>query len=201
MENDHGKPVSVCVLVGSLRKASLNGMLRIRLMSLAPSSMKLEMRENHASIHSGAAGNPEPVHSGVTTGPLRGRSYARNCRSNARRTALQNWTAIARSHVSSFLTMARATSAYFASIPFERRLPQASNQHAHTHRLFHGHLQYDVSVPMRSGSASFVSFPAAIASSRRPVVPDAETAGVSSSIAAPGVTGGRMFVPYASPGI
>ena len=39
------KPVSVCVLVGSLRKASLNGMLANTLMSLAPSSMKLETVE------------------------------------------------------------------------------------------------------------------------------------------------------------
>jgi chromate reductase, NAD(P)H dehydrogenase (quinone) len=36
------KPMNVCVLVGSLRKASLNGMLANALMSLAPSSMKLE---------------------------------------------------------------------------------------------------------------------------------------------------------------
>ena len=39
------KPVSVCVFVGSLRKASLNGMLANALMSLAPSSMKLETVE------------------------------------------------------------------------------------------------------------------------------------------------------------
>jgi len=41
MEN----PMNVCVLVGSLRKASLNGMLANALMSLAPSSMKLEIVE------------------------------------------------------------------------------------------------------------------------------------------------------------
>jgi len=39
------KPMNVCVLVGSLRKASLNGMLANALMSLAPSSMKLEIAE------------------------------------------------------------------------------------------------------------------------------------------------------------
>jgi chromate reductase len=39
------KPINVCVLVGSLRKASLNGMLANALMSLAPSSMKLEIVE------------------------------------------------------------------------------------------------------------------------------------------------------------
>ena len=39
------KPTNVCVLVGSLRKASLNGMLANTLMSLAPSSMKLEIVE------------------------------------------------------------------------------------------------------------------------------------------------------------
>src|SRR5437667_6060095 len=39
------KPMNVCVLVGSLRKASLNGMLANALISLAPSSMKLEIAE------------------------------------------------------------------------------------------------------------------------------------------------------------
>src|SRR5260370_6383136 len=39
------KPMNVCVLVGSLRKASINGMLANALMSLAPSSMKLETAE------------------------------------------------------------------------------------------------------------------------------------------------------------
>jgi chromate reductase len=39
------KPMSVCVLVGSLRKASLNGMLANALISLAPSSMKLDIVE------------------------------------------------------------------------------------------------------------------------------------------------------------
>jgi chromate reductase, NAD(P)H dehydrogenase (quinone) len=39
------KPMNVCVLVGSLRKASLNGMLANALMSLAPSSMKLGIVE------------------------------------------------------------------------------------------------------------------------------------------------------------
>jgi chromate reductase, NAD(P)H dehydrogenase (quinone) len=39
------KPVNVCVLVGSLRKASLNGMLANALISLAPTSMKLETVE------------------------------------------------------------------------------------------------------------------------------------------------------------
>jgi chromate reductase len=37
--------MNVCVLVGSLRKASLNGMLANALISLAPSSMKLETVE------------------------------------------------------------------------------------------------------------------------------------------------------------
>jgi chromate reductase len=39
------KPVNVCVLVGSLRKASFNGMLANALISLAPSSMKLDIVE------------------------------------------------------------------------------------------------------------------------------------------------------------
>src|SRR3954452_13675407 len=39
------KPMNVCVLVGSLRQASLNGMLANALISLAPSSMKLETVE------------------------------------------------------------------------------------------------------------------------------------------------------------
>src|SRR3954470_8553134 len=39
------KPMNVCVLVGSLRKASLNRMLANVLMSLAPPSMKLEIVE------------------------------------------------------------------------------------------------------------------------------------------------------------
>jgi chromate reductase len=43
MENTMDKPMNVCVLVGSLRKASLNGMLANALISLAPSSMKLDI--------------------------------------------------------------------------------------------------------------------------------------------------------------
>jgi hypothetical protein len=39
------KPMNVCVLVGSLRKASLNGMLANALISLAPSSMEPELVE------------------------------------------------------------------------------------------------------------------------------------------------------------
>src|SRR4030081_1115651 len=39
------KPMNVCVLVGSLRKASLNGMLANALMWLPPSSMKLDIVE------------------------------------------------------------------------------------------------------------------------------------------------------------
>jgi chromate reductase len=39
------KPMNVCVLIGSLRKGSLNGMLANALMSLAPSSIKLEIVE------------------------------------------------------------------------------------------------------------------------------------------------------------
>src|SRR6202030_1138936 len=38
-------PMNVCVLVGSLRKASLNGMLANALISLAPTSMKLDIVE------------------------------------------------------------------------------------------------------------------------------------------------------------
>jgi chromate reductase, NAD(P)H dehydrogenase (quinone) len=38
-------PMNVCVLVGSLRKASFNGMLANALISLAPSSMKLNIVE------------------------------------------------------------------------------------------------------------------------------------------------------------
>src|ERR1700730_11765237 len=39
------KPMNVCVLVGSLRKASFNGMLANALISLAASSMKLDIVE------------------------------------------------------------------------------------------------------------------------------------------------------------
>ena len=39
------KPTNVCVLVGSLRKASFNGVLANALISLAPSSMKLDITE------------------------------------------------------------------------------------------------------------------------------------------------------------
>ena len=39
------KPLDVCVLVGSLRKASLNGMLANALISLAPSTLELEIVE------------------------------------------------------------------------------------------------------------------------------------------------------------
>jgi chromate reductase len=39
------KPMNVCVLVGSLRKASLNRMLANALISLAPSSLKLDIVE------------------------------------------------------------------------------------------------------------------------------------------------------------
>src|SRR5258708_22289340 len=39
------KPMNVCVLVGSLRKASFNGMLANTLISLAPSSLKLNLVE------------------------------------------------------------------------------------------------------------------------------------------------------------
>jgi chromate reductase len=39
------KPMNVCVLVGSLRKASLSGMLANALISLAPSSMESEVVE------------------------------------------------------------------------------------------------------------------------------------------------------------
>src|SRR5437868_9132772 len=45
MEISMDKPINVCVLVGSLRKASLNGMLANALMSLTPPSMKLETVE------------------------------------------------------------------------------------------------------------------------------------------------------------
>jgi chromate reductase len=39
------KPINVCVLVGSLRKASFNRMLANALISLAPSSLKLDIVE------------------------------------------------------------------------------------------------------------------------------------------------------------
>ena len=39
------KPMNVCVLVGSLRRASFNGMLANALISLAPSSLKLDIVE------------------------------------------------------------------------------------------------------------------------------------------------------------
>lgn len=39
------RPMNVCVLVGSLRKASFNGLLANALISLAPSSMKLDIVE------------------------------------------------------------------------------------------------------------------------------------------------------------
>jgi chromate reductase len=39
------KPMNVCVLVGSLRKASFNGMLANALIPLAPSSLKLDIVE------------------------------------------------------------------------------------------------------------------------------------------------------------
>ena len=39
------EPTNVCVLVGSLRKASFNGMLANGLISLAPSSLKLDIVE------------------------------------------------------------------------------------------------------------------------------------------------------------
>jgi chromate reductase len=39
------RPINVCVLVGSLRKASFNGMLANVLISLAPSSLKLDIVE------------------------------------------------------------------------------------------------------------------------------------------------------------
>jgi chromate reductase len=45
MENTMDKPMNVCVLLGSLRKASLNRMLANALISLAPSSMKLDIVE------------------------------------------------------------------------------------------------------------------------------------------------------------
>jgi chromate reductase, NAD(P)H dehydrogenase (quinone) len=45
MENAMDRSMNVCVLVGSLRKASLNRMLANTLISLAPSSMKLDRVE------------------------------------------------------------------------------------------------------------------------------------------------------------
>jgi chromate reductase, NAD(P)H dehydrogenase (quinone) len=45
LENIMDRPMNVCVLVGSLRKASLNRMLANALISLAPSSMKLDIVE------------------------------------------------------------------------------------------------------------------------------------------------------------
>src|SRR5258708_31686435 len=43
MENTMDKPMNVCVLVGSLRKASFNGMLANALIWLPPSSLKLDI--------------------------------------------------------------------------------------------------------------------------------------------------------------
>src|SRR5258707_3592147 len=45
MENTMDKPMNVCVLVGSLRKASFNGMLANALIWLAPSSLNLDIVE------------------------------------------------------------------------------------------------------------------------------------------------------------
>src|SRR3978361_2190393 len=45
MEKPMDRPINVCVLVGSLRKASFNRMLANALISLAPSSLKLEIVE------------------------------------------------------------------------------------------------------------------------------------------------------------
>jgi chromate reductase len=45
MENTMDKQMNVCVLVGSLRKASINRMLANALIALAPSSMKLDVVE------------------------------------------------------------------------------------------------------------------------------------------------------------
>src|SRR5882757_6298929 len=45
MGNTMDRPMNVCVLVGSLRKASFNGMLANALISLAPPSMKLNIVE------------------------------------------------------------------------------------------------------------------------------------------------------------
>src|SRR3978361_1628343 len=45
MEKPMDRPMNVCVLVGSLRKASFNGMLANALISLAPSSLKLDIVE------------------------------------------------------------------------------------------------------------------------------------------------------------
>jgi chromate reductase, NAD(P)H dehydrogenase (quinone) len=45
LENTVDSPMDVCVLVGSLRKASFNGMLANALISLAPSSLKLDLVE------------------------------------------------------------------------------------------------------------------------------------------------------------
>lgn len=45
LRNTMDKPMNVCVLVGSLRKASFNGMLANALISLAPSSMELDIVE------------------------------------------------------------------------------------------------------------------------------------------------------------
>jgi chromate reductase, NAD(P)H dehydrogenase (quinone) len=45
MENDLVEPMNVCVLVGSLRRASFSGMLANALISLAPSSMATEVVE------------------------------------------------------------------------------------------------------------------------------------------------------------
>jgi chromate reductase len=58
------KPMNVCVLVGSLRKASFNGMLANTLISLAPSSLKLNLVEigqlPHYNEDLDGAAPPEP---------------------------------------------------------------------------------------------------------------------------------------------
>jgi chromate reductase len=45
MENAMDRPMNVCVLVGSLREASFSGMLANALISLAPSSLQLDIVE------------------------------------------------------------------------------------------------------------------------------------------------------------
>jgi chromate reductase, NAD(P)H dehydrogenase (quinone) len=57
------KQMNVCVLVGSLRKASFNGMLANTLISLAPSSMKLDIVEigNFPLYNQDLETNPPPA--------------------------------------------------------------------------------------------------------------------------------------------
>jgi hypothetical protein len=61
------KPMNVCVLVGSLRKASFNGMLANALISLAPSSMNLGICQSALKFDPVSASNFDPFERRVLT--------------------------------------------------------------------------------------------------------------------------------------